>query len=152
MFALAAIRAKTGAAKSALTGIGYAVTAGIFGGCTVLSAKILTECMRAGAPTAWLVLVGGCAGLCALGQLTTLNAAVGLYSNLLVLPIFAASSLATNASGGGIFFDEFAAFDDSQRRGYLQGVALLLSGVLLVASKSAAASASETPSKKRKAK
>ena len=131
----AALRATTGAAQSTLTAIGYAVRAGVFGGCTVLCAKVLTECMRAGAPTSSVLVVGGCAGLFALSQVVCLNAAVGRYSSLLIVPIFTATSLATNASGGGIFFEEFAAFTAEQRRTYLLGVALLLSGVSLIASK-----------------
>ena len=150
VLAAAALRAKTGAARSTLTAIAYAVTAGVCGGCTVLSAKVLTECLRAGAPLLALAGVGSVAGLCALSQVLTLNAAVGKYSNLLVVPIFTAASLATNASGGGIFFAEFETFSAAQRTAYLKGVALVLCGVFLIASK--AGSADEgAPAKRKKA-
>ena len=139
VFVAAVLRAKTGKAGTTLSAIAYAVTAGIFGGCTVLSAKVLTECVRAGAPLPWLVAVGASAGLCAVSQMATLNAAVGQYSSLLVVPVFTAASLATNASGGGIFFEEFAAFTPEQRTAYLQGVGLLLTGVFLIASKAGGA-------------
>ena len=101
----------------------------------MLTAKILTECVRAGAPTGWLVFVGCGTGCFALSQVITLNAAVGRYSPLLIVPIFTAASLLTNASGGGIYFKEFAAFTPAQGRAYGLGVTLLLSGVALIASK-----------------
>lgn len=69
---LAALRAKTGAAASTLTAVCWAIAPGICGGCTVLGAKILTECIKAGAPTAWLVAVGGSTGCFALGQVSGL--------------------------------------------------------------------------------
>ena len=77
---------------------------------------------------------------------------MGKYSSLLIVPLFTAASLATNASGGGIFFEEFAAFSAAQRASYLQGVGLLLSGVGLIASKagSAASGEGEAAGKKKK--
>ena len=82
-----------------------------------------------------LAAVALTAGTCGVTQVMTLNASVGMYSTLLVTPVFTAASLATNASGGGIFFEEYAAFTARQRKIYPAGVALLLSGVLLLATK-----------------
>ena len=132
----AAARARLGKAASTLTAVGWAVSAGVCGGCTVLSAKVLTECANAKAPFLWIACVGACTGLFAISQVMTLNAAVGKYSPLLIVPLFTAASLATNASGGGIYFEEFAALEPAQQEGYAKGVGLLLTGVFLIASKS----------------
>jgi len=135
VLAAAMLRAMLGAVHSLLTAVAMAVAAGVCGGCTMLSAKILTECVAAGAPLIALALIGGLLGTVALTQVVTTNAAVGRYTPLLIVPLLTASSLTTNASGGGIFFEEFALLSDEQRSGYLTGVVLLLSGVLLIASK-----------------
>ena len=135
VLAIASLRAKRGPTKSMATAVSYAVCAGVFGGFTVLNAKILTECTRAGCAASTLMAVAAAAGMCGVAQVTTLNTSVGIYSPLLVVPIFTATSLATNASGGGIFFEEYAAFSERQLRVYPAGVALLLTGVLLLASK-----------------
>lgn len=124
-----------GASGDTLTQVSSSVVPGILGGSTVLSAKILTECARAGSPTLVLGTVGALAGLCGVGQTVALNAAVGKYSSLVVVPIFSAASLATNASGGGLFFHEFANFSSAQAAAYTGGVLVLLTGVLLLARK-----------------
>ena len=50
-----------------------------------------------------------------------------------VVPIFVATFVTSNAVGGGVFFEEFALFSPSQGRCYALGVSLLVSGVLLLA-------------------
>jgi hypothetical protein len=153
---LAAFTARQSGSRSRqkIVQVSTAVVPGILGGGTVLSAKILTECGRAGAPNAVLGAVAGLAGLCGVGQTVALNLAVGKYSSLLVVPIFSATSLATNASGGGLFFQEFASFSYAQGGAYLCGVLVLLTGVLLLAAKgedgkSRSATPSATPTRQQ---
>ena len=146
-----AVQALRGEECSIITKVSCSVLPGFAGGCTILCAKILTEATSAGAPFSVLAALGAGAGLCGVSQVTCLNRAVGRYSSLLVVPIFTATSLATNASGGGIFFKEFATFSAEQGATYFGGVVLLLAGVLLLARKASApeSPAVDQPKKKR---
>ena len=118
----------------------------------MLSAKILTECARAASPTWVLGAVGALAGLCGVGQTAALNMAVGAYSSLVVVPIFSATSLATNASGGGLFFKEFATFSTLQAASYVGGVVVLLTGVLLLSRKAGGEGAALKPTRSQPAR
>lgn len=144
----ALLQARSGPADSIVTKCCAAMLPGFFGGGTVLTAKVLTEAARAEAPAAVLAALGALAGLCGVSQTASLNFAVGKYSSLLVVPIFTATSLATNASGGGIFFQEFAGFSREQGVAYGGGVLLLLSGVLLLARKANATNSAEQKKQK----
>jgi magnesium transporter len=137
-------RKKGGVGSDMLAQVSASVVPGILGGSTVLSAKILTECARAASPAWVLGAVGALAGLCGVGQTVALNLAVGSYSSLVVVPIFSATSLATNASGGGLFFKEFSTFSTLQAASYVGGVLVLLTGVLLLSRKANGGGAAPT--------
>lgn len=79
----------------------FAVIAGLFGGCTVLSAKLLSELLNGGAAWPRVALAAVSTGACALSQLLTLNAGVGRHSSLVVVPVFTATFVFVNAMGGG---------------------------------------------------
>jgi len=94
----------------------------------VLSAKFAGELAAAGAPLHDLALPGAGVGLFAAAQLLVLNQGVGRHSSLVVVPVFVATFVCANAIGGGLFFEEFAAFTPEQRRSYLQGAAIIAVG------------------------
>ena len=111
----------------------YSLIAGMLGSCTVLSAKLLSELLGAGAALATCAPVALGVGGFALGQLTVLNTGIGRHSSLVVVPIFVATFVTCNAVGGGVFYEEFALFTPAQARAYAAGVSLLVAGVLLLA-------------------
>jgi len=129
--ALAACRLLTAPAGSAVAC--YPLMSGCLGGFTALSAKYLGELGKAGAPWEVMAMVGTCVPLFAVSQLTLLNAGLARASSLLIVPVFVAAFVTCNAIGGGIFFDEFAAFSPMQQRLYPLGLALLVGGVLILA-------------------
>ena len=96
--ATAALRARTGAVDSTLTAASWAIAAGLGGGCTVLFAKLLTECVKASAPTWALLGTGLGTATSALCQVVTLNVAVGKYTPLFIVPLFTATSLVWRVS------------------------------------------------------
>ena len=115
------------------TGFGYPIIAGMFGGATVLSAKILTCVLELGSGPAIVapivILVSSCAGL----QIVINNRGLAKHSPLVLVPIYSSTFVLSNAIGGGVFWKEFDKFSVQQWRGYGLGVTCVVGGVLLIA-------------------
>jgi hypothetical protein len=129
------IYAAEAAGRGALlsTGFGYPIIAGMFGGATVLSAKILTTVLELGSGPAVvapiIALVASCAGL----QIVVNNRGLAKHSPLVLVPIYSSTFVLSNAIGGGVFWKEFDGFSAQQWQGYGAGVACVVGGVLLIA-------------------
>lgn len=145
---LAAVHMRRGDQHSMLAAASFAVFSGICGGLTMLCGKVLTVLGAIGAGGAPFAFVAGCACVLGISQVASMNAGLGRHSPLVVVPIFTAASLTTNAIGGGILFNEFAAFSRAQWVAYPSGVALLLSGVVLLTLKPPALRSSLPPKKR----
>ena len=120
------------------TGFVYPVIAGMLGGSTVLCAKILTtllsvtgeeavDTVRVVLPLAVLCLC------CAVSQMVINAHGLSKHSSLVMVPIYSSSFVLSNAVGGGVFFQEFAAFNAKQWWMYGGGVAMVVGGVLSMA-------------------
>ncbi|GBG24958.1 Magnesium transporter NIPA2 [Hondaea fermentalgiana] len=119
-------------------GAGYPVLSGMIGGLTTLSAKFMTELFKVVSlqshPQLLLPVIGMLA-ICAVSQAQVLNRGVGRHSSLFVVPLFSASILLSNLSGGGVVFNEFSAFKPMQLVKFLGGVAIVVTGVTALATK-----------------
>ena len=78
----------------------FSLIAGLFGGSTVLTAKLVGELAGAGAPSTVLAVIAPLIGVCAVSQISVLNAGVGRHSSLVVVPVFVATFVSANAIGG----------------------------------------------------
>ena len=128
------------------TGFVYPVCAGMLGGCTVLSAKLLTLALDAleyngllftqtVVPLVFLVAV--CAG----GQIYVNNVGLGKHDPLVMVPIYSSTFVLSNAFAGLVFFKEYENLSGAQMLGYSAGCATVVTGVLLIAASAQSASA-----------
>jgi len=137
-------RAQPDAREAALC---YPILAGGLGSGTTLLGKAIGELGKANAPWYTAAVAGCLLPFFAIPQTALLNAGVGKHSSLVVVPVFVATFVTCNAVGGGIFWDEFGGLNAVQRTCYTLGLALLVSGVLILASKPSAHSVSSRSKK-----
>ncbi|GMI02865.1 hypothetical protein TrVE_jg4765 [Triparma verrucosa] len=110
---------KSGVAKSGedwkltLEPVCYAAFSAIFGTQAVVQAKCLALLLGAkGAFGHWLIYVTLVGWLCFVFiWLTRMNDALGMYSALFIIPLLQANYILLAIVNGGIFFDEFRAFE-----------------------------------------
>lgn len=142
---------RRGKGESRSVGAGYPVLAGMLGGLTTLSAKSLTELLKVASfstqPKALVIALAATACF-AVTQVRVLNRGLGRHSALFVVPLFSASLLLANLCGGGVLFDEFAAFKPQQLAKFLVGVAVVVFGVAMLATKEEEADTEEGIKKK----
>mmetsp|Transcript_9011 Transcript_9011/g.16633 ORF Transcript_9011/g.16633 Transcript_9011/m.16633 type:complete len:350 (-) Transcript_9011:1928-2977(-) len=137
---------RQGQGKSKLIGVGYPMLSGMLGGLTVLNAKIMTELLRlVSIRTHFAVIIPVIAMVlgCAISQTAVLNRGLGKHSSLFIIPLFSASMLIANLSAGGVFFNEFASYSKPQLGGFLVGVAIVVTGVTILATKDSAGPATD---------
>lgn len=134
-FTVAIAHLRTAPATARSAALCFPLLSGGLGGCTTLCAKTLGELTKAGAPWQSTALVGAGIPCFALSQLALLNAGLARASSLLIVPVFTATFVTCNAVGGGIFFQEFDMLTASQQWAYRLGLAMLVGGVLILASR-----------------
>lgn len=66
----------------------------------MITAKLMVELMLAGARWMLLATAALVVGILAISQITVLNIGVGRHSSLVLVPMFVATFVATNAVGG----------------------------------------------------
>ena len=118
------------------TGFVYPVIAGILGGSTVLTAKILTTILSSSDEvdvTGTVIPLALLVGSFAISQILMNQRGLEKHSALIMVPIYSSTFVLSNAVGGGIFFQEFARVDTQGVRMYVGGVMLVLFGVLTMA-------------------
>lgn len=127
-----------GQAHTKRVGAGYPCLAGMLAGVSQVSAKFMTELFRVASLKSEAALLGGVIAVLAVSavsQLVVLNRGIGKHSPLFVVPLFSASALLSSLSLGGTLFDEFSRFAPAQLAGFCAGVALVVFGVGLLATK-----------------
>ena len=128
---------KTKEYNSLSIGFVYPVVAGIFGGLTVLSVKILTivGTSSEGIVHHWkLIVVLVAINLTfAIAQIIINGIGLSKHSALVMVPIYSSAFVLSNAMGGGIFFKEFNKLNERGVNMYMCGVSFVIFGVLSMA-------------------
>ena len=128
---------KTKEYNSLSIGFVYPVVAGIFGGLTVLSVKILTivGTSSEGIVYHWkLIVVLVAINLTfAIAQIIINGIGLSKHSALVMVPIYSSAFVLSNAMGGGIFFKEFNKLNERGVNMYMCGVSFVIFGVLSMA-------------------
>ena len=128
---------KTKEYNSLSIGFVYPVVAGIFGGLTVLSVKILTivGTSSEGIVYHWkLIVVLVAINLTfAIAQIIINGIGLSKHSALVMVPIYSSAFVLSNAMGGGIFFKEFDKLNERGVNMYMCGVSFVIFGVLSMA-------------------
>ena len=128
---------KTKEYNSLSIGFVYPVVAGIFGGLTVLSVKILTivGTSSEGIVHHWkLIVVLVAINLTfAIAQIIINGIGLSKHSALVMVPIYSSAFVLSNAMGGGIFFKEFDKLNERGVNMYMCGVSFVIFGVLSMA-------------------
>lgn len=125
---------KRGRGADLSTGLAYPICAGLFGGCTVLSVKILGETLSHKPLNLWVTVpVGVAVNFFALSQIVINNRGLSQHSPKVLVPIFSSTFVVSNALGGGVFFNEFALLSTRQWQMYGGGCALIVGGVITIA-------------------
>jgi hypothetical protein len=127
---------KDGFENELSTGFVYPVVAGMFGGATVLCAKIFTTLITfIDEIDVFTVLmpIGILLATFAILQVIINGKGLSRHSSLVMVPIYSSSFVLSNAIGGGIYFQEFSNFNNKQWTMYLSGVVLVVGGVLWMA-------------------
>ena len=128
---------KTKEYNSLSIGFVYPVVAGIFGGLTVLSVKILTivGTSSEGIVHHWkLIVVLVAINLTfAIAQIIINGIGLSKHSALVMVPVYSSAFVLSNAMGGGIFFKEFDTLNERGVYMYMCGVSFVIFGVLSMA-------------------
>lgn len=117
----------------------YPILGGLWGGHTILSAKIIVELMKTTFngqnqlfyPEFWFavcVLV-----TCLITQTKYLNGGLQRFDALFIVPVYQVIFMYTGIIGGGVFFDEFSAFGPMNFLIFAGGSVLVAGGVIFVA-------------------
>lgn len=120
--------------------IGYAGTAGLVGGQSIIFAKSTMEILKAAyngvqglGSSGETYLIVSAMLFCLLIQITYLNGALKEYDSLSVVPIYQAYWIVSGVVGGLVYFDEIQTFTDIQLGIFCLGIIITMTGVALLA-------------------
>ncbi|KAJ8605357.1 hypothetical protein CTAYLR_002344 [Chrysophaeum taylorii] len=118
----------------------YAAFSALFGTQSVVQAKCLAELLQAAAPTVypvflhWFTYVAlvSWIGLVVV-WLARMNAALGLYDPIFIIPLLQVDFILFAIVAGGIYFREFAGFTTSMWIGFTLGIVIVFVGLFMLA-------------------
>ena len=116
------------------TGFAYPIGAGMLGGCTVFSVKILGEVLGHTPLNPWVVgPVALCVAVAAISQVAVNSTGLAQHSPKVLVPIYSSTFVVSNAVAGGTFFQDFAALSPQKWQMYTGGCMLIVAGVVAIA-------------------
>jgi magnesium transporter len=139
-----------GRGGSLSTGFAYPLGAGLLGGCTVFSIKILGEVIGHTPLNPWVVgPVALCVAVAAVSQVVVNNMGLKQHSPKVLVPVFSSTFVVSNAVAGGTFFQDFASLSPLQWQLYTGGCGLIVAGVVGIAFQAIGQEKEEGAKKKR---